>query len=199
MKKKVVIIIPAFNEEKTISKVIKNIPKLERFKREIIVIDDGSTDNTKFKALKAGAKVISNKTNRGLGYSFRLGLWTALKREGDIIVNLDADCQYNPIYIPLMIKELLDNELNLVIGNRFLDDKEIGHNILKRYGNKVISILISKVLLKCKDIYDIQSGFRVFDNKLGKVLLSSLSARYTYTQEMMILSVLNNFKWTRFR
>ncbi|MFW6311845.1 MAG: glycosyltransferase family 2 protein [Nanoarchaeota archaeon] len=194
MKKKIIILIPAFNEEKTISRVIQKIPNLKEFEKEIVVIDDGSKDSTVRNALKAGAKVISNNKNRGLGYSFKKGLEFAIRNGGDIIVNLDADDQYDPKYIPLMIRRLINKDLNLILGNRLLDDKEIGHNILKRYGNKVISIFISKVLLRCDEVYDIQSGFRVFDRKLAKFLLFYLSAKYTYTQEMMILSILKEFK-----
>ncbi|MHA1437644.1 MAG: glycosyltransferase family 2 protein, partial [Promethearchaeota archaeon] len=154
MKKKLIIIIPAYNEGKTISKVIHDIPKIEGVIQEIIVIDDGSIDRTYTEAKKAGAKVISNKKNLGLGTSFKIGLKVALKNKADIIVNLDADGQYEPNQIPILVKTLLKKNVDLVIGNRFLNDKYLGNNLLKRWGNKFISIFISKILLKQTEIID---------------------------------------------
>ena len=95
---KVIITIPAYNEEETIAGVIKEIPKDIALADsvEIIVIDDGSTDSTISEAKGAGAdKIISFKQNRGLAQAFRTGLETALERGADIIVNIDADGQYN--------------------------------------------------------------------------------------------------------
>ncbi|MHA1440227.1 MAG: hypothetical protein ACTSPD_21980, partial [Promethearchaeota archaeon] len=78
--------------------------------------------------------------------------------------------------------------------NRFLNDKYLGNNLLKRWGNKFISIFISKILLKQTEIIDIQSGFRAFNRRLAYFLSYYLSERYTYTQEMMILTSIYNFK-----
>ena len=95
---KIIITIPAYNEEETIGKVINEIPRridgIDRI--EVLVINDGSIDNTVEVARKAGAdKIISHKKNLGLGISFRDGLEEALKMGADIIVNIDADFQYN--------------------------------------------------------------------------------------------------------
>ncbi|MGQ4872949.1 MAG: glycosyltransferase family 2 protein [Promethearchaeia archaeon] len=194
MSKKIVIIIPAFNEEKTIAEVIKKIKQLNLLNTEVIVIDDGSNDNTPIKAKELNAIVISNKKNLGLGRTFKKGLSEALKRNAEIIVNIDADGQYDPYYIPIFIKYLINNKADLVIGNRFLNDKELGKNFIQRIGNKLISTFISKLLLRSKEIYDIQTGFRVLKRNLAKFLINNLHAKYTYTQEMMIISSLFNFK-----
>ena len=194
MQKKIVIIIPAYNEEGSIVKVIESIPSIKGYYQEIIVVNDGSTDNTLLKAEKTGVKVITNKKNLGLGKTFKIGIKKALSQEADIIVNLDADGQYESKHILLLITKLEKEQLDLVIGNRFLDDKELGKNFIKRLGNKVVSIFISKILLKQKEIFDIQSGFRAFNSLLGKFLLNHLNGDYTYTQEMMIAAIMYNFK-----
>ena len=93
---KLVVLIPANNEEKSIFKVIKNIPSIVNLKQEVIVIDDGSTDNTLKQAKAAGATVISNFKNLGLGVTFKKGLIISLKNGADIILILDGDGQYNP-------------------------------------------------------------------------------------------------------
>ncbi|MHA1250056.1 MAG: glycosyltransferase family 2 protein [Candidatus Helarchaeota archaeon] len=195
MSKKIIIIIPAFNEEKTIPEVIRKIQTLKNINnKEIIVIDDGSTDKTRLKAKELNAIVISNEKNLGLGKTFRIGLSEALKRNADIIVNIDADGQYDPLYIPIFVKHLLRTKADLIIGNRFLNDKELGKNFIQRIGNKIISVFISKILIRSKEIYDIQTGFRVITRNLAKFLVNNLHAKYTYTQEMMIISSLFNFK-----
>ena len=194
MLKKLVIIIPAYNEEKTISVLIDRIPNLQNFNQEIIVIDDGSTDNTFSEAKKKKVQVLSNERNLGLGITFKRGLEAALKAGADYIVNIDADAQYNPKDIPILLKKLIEEEVDLVIGNRFLDDRELGKNFIQRLGNRILSIFISKILLKQREIYDIQSGFRVIDKKLAKFLINRLSGKYTYTQDMMILTLIYGFK-----
>jgi len=191
---KIVILIPAYNEEKTIRDVIESIPIIEGFTNKIIVIDDGSTDNTAKEVKKTNVKLISNTKNYGLGFTFRKGLSEAIKEEADIIINLDADGQYDSKDILILLRKFLRDDLDLVIGSRFLNDKELGHNLIKRLGNKFISIFISKILLRCKEIYDVQSGYRILNKKLAKFLIHNLSEGYTYTQEMFILSKINNFK-----
>ncbi|MCK4238939.1 MAG: glycosyltransferase family 2 protein, partial [Candidatus Lokiarchaeota archaeon] len=104
MPKKVIIIIPAYNEERNISWVLKKIPKLPNFIVETLVINDGSEDTTAFLVEKHGAIVINNNKNIGLGQTIRKGLVEALKRDADIIVNMDADGQYDPEEIRKLIK-----------------------------------------------------------------------------------------------
>lgn len=134
---KLIVIIPAHNEEKTIAKVIREIPRniagVE--KTEVLVIDDGSTDNTAKTAKEAGAdRVISNFSNRGLAYSFKMGLEEALKNGADIIVNTDVDFQYNQTEIPKLIQPILRGEAEMVIGNRQI--RNLAHMPLaKKCGN----------------------------------------------------------------
>jgi len=192
--KKIIIIIPAFNEEKNISKVIKSIPSISNLSQDVIVIDDGSIDNTVKNAKKTGAMVISNKKNLGLGFSFKVGLINSLKFKADIIVILDGDGQYNPKNLQSLIFPLLNNEADLVIGNRFLSETLYEINLIKKIGNKLISVFLSKILLKLEQIFDIQSSYRAFNKKLGTFLVKNLKGKYNYAQEMFILCCLNNFK-----
>ena len=191
---KLVIIIPAYNEEKNIFRVIKNIPSLPNLNQEILVINDGSTDATADVAKKTGAIVISNIKNLGLGKTFRIGLKEALKRNADLIVNLDADGQYDPKQIPSLIAPVLNNTHDFVIGNRFTGVPKYDRSLIKKWGNKFVSIFISKILLRLEEIFDIQSGFRAFHRDLAEFLIKTLNGKYTYTQEMLITSSLHNFR-----
>lgn len=114
---KLVVIISAYNEERSISKVIKAIPKVnDRIsKTEVIVIDDGSNDRTKEIAEESGAVVVSHNGNRVVGAAFRTGIEEALKRKADVIVNMDGDGQFNPKDIPKLIEPILDKEADFGI------------------------------------------------------------------------------------
>lgn len=190
----IAIIIPTYNEEKSIYTVIKKIPLISEINQKVIIINDGSTDRTFFEAKKTGVKIVSNKVNLGLGYSFKVGIIEALKENADIIVNLDADDQYDPRQIPRLIAPLLSNKVDLVVGNRFINESSYDEKTIRKLGNKIVSIFISKILLKFDEIYDTQSSFRAFNKKIGNLLVKKLSNKYNYAQEMIILAKLYKYK-----
>ncbi|MFX0020037.1 MAG: glycosyltransferase family 2 protein [Promethearchaeota archaeon] len=191
---KLVVVIPAYNEENTILRVIKNIPSIANLKQEVIVIDDGSTDKTYKRAKSTGATIISNKKNLGLGFTFKYGLINSLKIGADIIVILDGDGQYNPKNLESLIFPILNNQVDLVIGNRFLYETGYELNFMKMLGNKFLSIFLSKILLKLDQVYDIQSSYRAFNKKVAKFLVRNQKGNYNYAQEMFILCCLYGFK-----
>ena len=121
MSKNVIAVIPAFNEEKNIAKVIA---ETLLFCQRIIVVNDFSTDQT-LKVLKdindEKVTIINNKKNLGIGGSMKVGFTKALEYMPEIIIKIDGDGQHNPKDIPKFIKKLLDEDLELVKGNRFFD------------------------------------------------------------------------------
>jgi len=182
---KLVVTIPAFNEEKTIGKVIREIPKkIPGIKKiEVVVIDDGSSDKTAEQAKKAGAIVVKHAGNRGLAKAFRTGLDTALSRGADIIVNTDADFQYNQKQIPKLVKPVLQGKADMVLGSRFrgwIEEMSAG----KRWGN----ILATKVVrfVSGLDVSDAQPGFRAFSREAA--LRMNISSDFTYTQESLLIA-----------
>jgi glycosyltransferase involved in cell wall biosynthesis len=181
---KLVITIPAYNEENTISHVIEEISSSinGNGSTEIIVVDDGSSDATASKAIKAGAhEVVSHKANRGLGISFRDGREAALKRDADIIVNIDADGQYNPAQIPALIKPISEGKTDVVLGWRDISNLEFMPKG-KKIGNKIATWLTSRLL--GLPIKDAQTGFRAFSKEAAQRL--NLGGKYTYVQETLI-------------
>jgi glycosyltransferase involved in cell wall biosynthesis len=119
-----IITIPAYNEENSLGKVINEIPReikgIDEIK--ILVIDDGSSDHTVAVALQAGAdRILSHKHNMGLAKTFRDGLNEALEMGADIIVNTDADFQYNGTEIPKLIAPILEGDADIVLGDRQID------------------------------------------------------------------------------
>ncbi|MBN1941459.1 MAG: glycosyltransferase family 2 protein [Candidatus Diapherotrites archaeon] len=181
--------IPAFNEEKTIAQVIKETPKkiFGIKKIEILVVNDGSTDETERQALKAGAKkIVSHKTNKGLGVAFKTGIEAALDMGADVIVNIDADMQFNPKEIPKIIQPIIDGKADLVTCSRF-KDKSIEPKMpkIKKLGNSIFTKIVS--WLTKQEFTDTQCGFRAYSRECA--LRLNLFAKHTYTQETLLDAV----------
>ena len=114
---KIIAAIPCLNEEQFIGDIVT---RARAFADMVIVIDDGSTDNTAEAAEKAGAKVIKHKARRGAGVATRAAFEAAKKYDADVLVTLDGDGQHNPDEIPQVLAPILRGEADLVIGSRFL-------------------------------------------------------------------------------
>ena len=180
---RLVILIPAYNEEETMQKVIDQIPK--KFDSidqvEIIVINDGSTDNTKKMAEGAGATVYSFTQNKGLAKAIAYGFSKSLEHKADILIILDADNQYDSTEIPLLLKPIIENQADVVLGDRQV--KKLEHmSTQKKIGNRLSSRVVSKLM--GQKINDAQTGFRAFNrDALNKLHIFS---GYTYTQETLL-------------
>ena len=142
-----VVLIPCYNEEKTLPQVIRAIPKHipNIGKIMILVVNDGSTDKSEAVARKLKAKVVSHNTNRGLGVAFRIGIDRALTLGADIIVNIDADMQFNPKEIPLLLAPIIKHQADMVTGSRFLSRDLIPKNMPKAriWGNRAFTTLVN--------------------------------------------------------
>lgn len=182
---KIVVTIPAYNEEKTIASVIKEIPRDAAESVEVLVVDDGSTDNTVIESEKAGAdKIVKFKKNRGLATAFRVCLDTALEMDADIIVNIDADGQYDGKEIPELIKPIVEKKADIVLGSRFKGWIE-EMSASKKMGNKIATKVTS--FLSHYPISDAQTGFRAFSREAA--LRLNVMSDYTYVQETIIQAV----------
>ncbi len=191
-KVKVVVMIPAFNEGKTIGQVIKRIPRDCADQVEVLVINDGSRDNTVNESKAAGAdKIFSHKTNLGLGTTFKDGINEALKMGADIIVNIDSDGQFNPQDIPKLLTPILTNQADMVTCSRFKDPRLIPKMPkLKIIGNKFFAKILN--LFLNRNYHDTQCGFRAYSKKAAINL--TLFGKYTYTQEVFIDLVKKGFR-----
>ncbi|MAG15588.1 glycosyl transferase family 2 [Candidatus Woesearchaeota archaeon] len=188
---KLVVTIPAYNEEKTIASIIKRIftvAKKLKHKSEVIVVNDGSTDRTAEVAKKAGATVYSHPKNYGLGTTFKTELEKALERKADVIVHIDADGQYLPEEIPLLLKKL-EEGADLALGSRFKGKIE-GMPLIKRFGNRIFSLIVSYITKM--PVSDAQTGFRAFTKKLAEE--ANITSSFTYTQDQIITISKKKFK-----
>ncbi len=159
---KLSIIIPVYNEEKTIKEIIRKVTNIKYpIEYEIILINDGSTDDTSNKVVFN----ISYFRNKGKGYAIKQGLNIAT---GDIFIIQDADLEYSPRDIPMLIKPIIEGKADVVYGNRF----NSGNNwkLPSHYiGNRILTFIAN---LKYKtNLTDIETGYKVF-NKKAKDLLN---------------------------
>lgn len=193
--KKLVVLIMAYNEEQTIGTVLDSIPENIKGIDAIhtIVIDDGSTDKTKEITLTKGATVYSTIINSGVGKAFQLGLEKALEHEADYMINIDADGQFSPEQIPLLLQPLMNDTADFVYGDRFTTQdgtkgKPATMPWAKYHGNIFMSRFIS--FLSAHEFSDVSSGFRAYSR--NAMLMINLTGHFTYTQETFIDLALKN-------
>jgi glycosyltransferase involved in cell wall biosynthesis len=181
---KLIVQIPAFNEEQTLAQTIRDIPKsLPGFDQlEILVIDDGSTDRTVGVAQEAGADhVLVLGTNRGLARAFSMGIERAVALGADIVINTDADNQYCGADIARLVEPIIQGRADMVVGCRpILDHPEFGavKKVLQRLGSWALRT-ISKT-----DVRDAASGFRAFSREA--CLRLYIHSRFSYCMESLI-------------
>ncbi len=183
--KKIVITIPAYNEEDSIGAVIneiKSVMKKTNFLYQIMILDDGSVDKTEKITKDNGVLFFSNGHNRGLAHTFKKEMEICCSLGADIIVHIDADGQYPPKYIPAMIESVLDG-YDLVLGSRFgkgVYDGSIGKKLGNMFFARVLCLLLRK------NIHDTTTGFRAFTKEIAQLPIGS---KFTYTQEQLIHAI----------
>lgn len=188
---RLVILIPAWNEEETIADVIKSIPKRIAGVKSmpVVVIDDGSQDQTAKQAQKAGATVVSHPVNLGVGQALQTGFEKALELDADWVVNIDADGQFQPTHIRELLAPLQKREAAVCVASRFLDQSLTPPMPpVKYWGNRLLSKLLGLVL--GLELTDVTCGFRAYTREA--VLRLQLFGKFTYTQEMFISLAKNN-------
>lgn len=177
---------PALNEAATIRPVLgrvpRDIPGIDLV--ELLVVDDGSTDDTVRLCLAAGASVISHGKNRGVGAAMQTGLDEAVRRRVDFAVNVDSDGQFAPEDIPRLLAPLVAGETDFATASRFKDPKLVPNMpIVKRFGNWGMARMVSYIVGQKFD--DVSCGFRAYSRET--LLQLVLSGAFTYTQEMLLV------------
>jgi len=173
------IVMPAFNEQMNIGKTLTLIPKNISDKLEVIVIDDGSTDNTVEIASKYETIIIRHRINEGNGAAIQTGLDFCRGKNYDIVIIIDADGQHEPKYIKDFIKPIVVHDYDYVIGNRFHYYYDMG--LTKKVCSRVMSFVLSFIL--GQKISDPTMGYRALSSRVVKYL--EFESKYSITLEML--------------
>ena len=185
---KIIVGIPAFNEEKNIASIVT---KLSDIADTVLVCNDGSTDLTSEIAEKMGAVVINHEKNLGYGGAIRSIFLKSKELDGDVLVTFDADGQHRIQDIKNVIEPIVNQEADLVIGSRFLDDSEKEVPQYRKVGIKVITKITNASINE--QLTDSQSGFRAYSKKVVNELNPSELGMGIST-EILIKASSKNFK-----
>ena len=162
------IIIPAFNEENNIVRVINGVKEICAV--DIVVIDDGSSDRTAQKSLEAGAYVISHPFNMGYGTALQTGYKYTVQEGYEWVVQIDGDGQHDPVHIPQLFGAVESFRCDVAIGSRFLISGEYKLGILKKFGKAVLTTALWMVI--AKRMTDPTSGYQCLNRRVLKTLIN---------------------------
>jgi glycosyltransferase involved in cell wall biosynthesis len=181
-RKRTLAIIPCHNEEATIGSVIL---KTKRFVNQVLVVDDGSDDDTKKIAKEAGAIVISHKKNRGKGAAIRTGFQYAKEKKFEYVVTMDGDGQHNPLEIPSLLENVVNNGHDISVGFRVGNNSEMP--MWRRVGKRVLDYTTS--MGTGGYVTDSQCGFRAFNRKAYESIAPKLKGEaFSVESEQLILA-----------
>ena len=175
------VIIPMYNEEKTIKNLIERFPNHRKY--EIIIVDGGSTDNSinNIRKIKnKDLKIIQQEKKQGYGAAILRGLMYA---RGDVIVTIDSDGQHNPEEISMLIEPLIKEDADLVIGSRYLGSSSYKIPLHTRFGELVVKLCLK--YLYGQNVGNNQSGFRAFKRELLKLFIEIDNNGMAFTTEFL--------------
>ena len=184
VEKKILAIIPAFNEGQKIKSVIEETLKF----LPVLVVDDGSTDQTAILSEAAGARVIRQNPNQGKGAALLAGFEYALKLGYDAVLTLDADGQHDPQEIPLFLHQYAKESCDLIIGSRDFFKMPPIRRIANTWGEKAFSWALRQ------PIRDNQSGYRLISSRLMNSVLASKERGFEFEVEMIVICAEKKFK-----
>jgi glycosyltransferase involved in cell wall biosynthesis len=185
---RLLVIIPAFNEEKSVGTVIRNV-KSSIPEADILVINDGSCDSTQFAAVSAGADVINLPFNLGIGGAMQTGYMFARKYSFDIAIQVDGDGQHDPSYIRKLIAPIEAGTADMAIGSRYIKETSYKSTAFRRMGMVFFSALVN--LLTGRIIKDTTSGFRAVNRRIINYFANYYPSDYPEVDVLVKLFKLN--------
>ncbi|OPX93192.1 MAG: Undecaprenyl-phosphate mannosyltransferase [Syntrophorhabdus sp. PtaB.Bin006] len=182
--RKCLVIIPAFNEEGSIEQVVENV-RNHLPQSDIVVINDGSKDRTSEKALSCGAKVLDLPFNLGIGGAMQTGYKYAHMKGYDVAIQVDGDGQHDPKEIEKLVNALEEQNLDMVIGSRFVERSEYRVSKARRIGIVILSRVISMIV--GYEVTDPTSGFRAVNRKVIELFSSNYPQDYPEPEAIVFL------------
>tara|TARA_B100000029_G_scaffold62686_1_gene56202 strand:- start:429 stop:1145 length:717 start_codon:yes stop_codon:yes gene_type:complete len=191
-KNRVLVIIPAFNEAKFIGSVLAEIADTNP-NVDILVIDDGSTDATSVEVRKLGVSVLRHPFNLGYGSAVQTGYMYAVECGYEYLVQIDADGQHNPKDIPKLLKPILDGELDITMGSRFLDGNSYTPHFARMIGIRILRLLTQ--LLCNVRVTDPTTGYQAMNSKVLRLFSGPLFPKDYPDADVLILLVMSKFRF----
>jgi glycosyltransferase involved in cell wall biosynthesis len=188
---KTLVIIPAFNEQENIGKLLEELIYLNNIAFDIIVINDHSSDNTLNICKNYDVNFIDLPCNLGIGGAVQTGYKYAYKYGYDIAVQVDGDGQHRPEFLELLLRPLIEDEADMSIGSRYIEKKGFQSTILRRIGINYFSKMI--YLCTKKIISDPTSGFRACNSKVIKIFSEQYPTDYPEPESIVYL-LRNNYR-----
>ncbi len=186
---KILVIIPAYNESENLVDTINDIKKYQNNKEyslDYIIINDGSIDNTKEVCLKNKFNVINLVHNLGIGGAVQTGYIYALKNGYDIAIQFDGDHQHNASYIEDLVMPIINKNVDMTIGSRFIKDLSLFKSTkLRQFGIKILSFVLK--LTTHEKIYDMTSGFRAVNKDIIKIFASDYPNDYPEPETLVTI------------
>ena len=187
---KILVIIPCYNEQESIERVIENLKANAPF-ADYLIVNDCSTDKT-LRILQAnGMNYINNPVNLGIGGGVQAGYLYARENGYDVAVQMDGDGQHDPKYLEKVCALVIDGTYDMCIGSRFIEKEGFQSSFMRRLGINIISFMIK--LFTGKKIYDVTSGYRACNKELINFFADNYADDYP-EPEAIITSVLSGFK-----
>lgn len=181
--KKILVIVPAYNEEKNIAAVIRKIKKFPGI--DVVVVNDGSYDSTSAIAKAERACVIDLPFNLGIGGAVQTGYLYALRNGYDFAVQIDADGQHNPKEIYKLIEPLIDGQADMVVGSRFVQFTGYKAPMARKIGIMVFSAVVS--LINRQKFRDTTSGYRAVNRGVIAYFVENYPTDYPEVETLVIL------------
>jgi len=184
IEKKILVIIPAYNEEGSVGKVIEDV-RTDLLQADILVVSDGSTDCTSEKARAREATVLELPFNLGIGGAMQAGYQYACQRGYDIAIQVDADGQHDPKEIAKLLRALEEKKIDVALGSRFIGHSEYKSSTMRRIGISIFSQVISMIV--GQKITDPTSGFRAANRKAIRLFAHNYPQDYPEPEALVLL------------
>ena len=187
---KILVIIPCYNEEASIEKVVANLKAKAPF-ADYLIVNDCSTDSTESILRAKGMNYINNPVNLGIGGGVQAGYLYAKENGYDIAVQMDGDGQHDPAYLADVCQPVIDGEFDMAIGSRFIRKEGFQSSFMRRLGINIISMLIK--ILTGKKVYDVTSGYRACNRRLIEFFSNDYADDYPEPEAIMSC-IMNGYK-----
>lgn len=187
---KILVIIPCYNEEENIEKVVENLKNNAPF-ADYLIVNDCSTDSSADILRKRGMNYINNPVNLGIGGGVQAGYLYAKENGYDIAVQMDGDGQHDPRYLSDVCAPVITGDCDMAVGSRFIEKEGFQSSFMRRLGINIISFTIK--LFTGKKVYDVTSGYRACNRRLIEFFATNYADDYP-EPEAIISCILNGFK-----